>query len=329
MSRTATKSRLTPSSHASGAGGGRRSSTLVLADPGKRGLALLLVTGVILTIFAGRLFDIQGIRGEALATAALDQRLRTTDLPATRGSILDSAGQPLAVTVEARNLTADQTLITDTAAVAAQLAPLLGADADVLATRLTGTKRFMYIAKGLTPQTWDRIAELRLPGIMSEATTRRIYPAGEVGANVVGFVGADAAGLGGIEYAFQDQLAGTSGSQTSERNPGGRVIPTSSSSTVDAIPGQDVLLTIDRDIQYVAQNSIASLVRTTGAKSGTVVVMDPRTGDLLALATAPTFDANKPALSDDADRGNRIFTDAFEPGSTSLLMQLHPRRHLL
>ncbi|MDP4803473.1 MAG: penicillin-binding protein 2 [Candidatus Nanopelagicales bacterium] len=322
MSRTATKPRVTPSSGKSGAGSGRRPSPLVLADPGKRGLALLLVTGVILTIFAGRLFEIQGIRGEALATAALDQRLRTTDLPALRGAILDSAGQPLAVTVEARNLTADQTLIKDAAAVGAQLAPLLGVDADVLATRLTGTKRFIYIAKGLTPQTWDRISELRLPGIMSESTSRRIYPAGEVGANVVGFVGADAAGLGGIEYAFQEQLAGVSGSQTSERNPRGRVIPTSSSNTIDAVPGQDVQLTIDRDIQYVAQNSIASLVRTSGAKSGTVVVMDPRTGDLLALATAPTFDANKPALSDDADRGNRILTDAFEPGSTSKLITL-------
>lgn len=299
-----------------------RRPTLAMADPGKRGLALLIVTGVILTIFAGRLFEIQGIRGDALASAALDQRLRTTDLPAARGAILDSAGQPLAVTVEARNLTADQTLITDPAAVAEQLGPLLGADAGVLAERLTGTKRFMYIAKGLTPQTWDRISDLRLPGIFSETTSRRIYPAGDVAANVVGFVGADAQGLGGVEYAFQEKLAGVSGTQTSEKNPNGRVIPTASSATVAAVPGQDISLTIDRDIQYVAQDAIASMVASSRAKSGSVVVMDPRTGDLLALATAPTFDANKPALTDTEDRGNRIITDAFEPGSTSKVITL-------
>lgn len=325
MSRTAMRPRVVPTSAQSGRSGGAdrgRRTSLVLADPAKRGLALLVVTGVILTIFAGRLFELQGIRGEALASAALDQRLKTTDLPAARGTIFDSSGQPLAVTVEARNVTADQTLITDPAVVAEKLSPLLGADASVLAERLTGTKRFMYLAKGLTPETWDRIADLRLPGVFSEVTSRRIYPAGDVAANVVGFVGADATGLGGVEHAFQDQLAGLAGSSTAERNPSGRVIPTASSTTVDAVPGQDITLTIDRDIQYVAQDAIAQIVATSRAKSGSVVVMDPRTGELLAMATAPTFDANKPALSDTNNRGNRILTDAFEPGSTSKVITL-------
>ena len=234
------------------------------------------MTAVVLTIFAGRLVDLQVVKGEELASAALDQRLRTESVPSLRGSILDANGEPLAVTVEARNVTADQTLIADPQAVGEALAPILGADADVLATRLTGTRRFIYVAKGVTPETWREIADLRLPGIFSEDTSRRLYPGQELAANVVGFVGADGAGLGGIEYAFQDELAGVAGSRTYERGPGGRVIPTAQRSSVEGTPGADITLTIDRDIQHVAQKAILHKVWETGARSGTVVVWIPR-----------------------------------------------------
>ncbi len=283
---------------------------------------LLIATGVVLTLFAGRLIELQAVRGESLASAALDQRLRTLELPAQRGTILDSGGDALAVTMEARNLTADQTLVTDPAAVAAELGPVLGADPAVLAERLTGDRRFIYLAKGLTPETWDRIEALRLPGIFSEPASRRIYPAGDLAANVVGFVGSDGAGLGGLEYAYQDQLAGVAGTQTFERGPGGRVIPTGANSMTEATTGTTVRLTIDRDIQYVAQQAIAKRVAQSRADSGTIVVMDPRTGEILALATAPTFDPNKAASATDSNRGNRALTNVFEPGSTSKLMTL-------
>jgi cell division protein FtsI (penicillin-binding protein 3) len=293
-----------------------------MADPRRRGTILLVATGVVLTIFGGRLVELQAVRGEALASAALDQRLRTTEIPAQRGTILDSSGEALAVTMAARDLTADQTLVTDPAAVAAQLGPILGADPGVLSERLTGDRRFIYVAKGLTPETWDRISALRLPGIFSEATSRRVYPAGDLAANVVGFVGSDGKGLGGMEFAFQSQLAGAAGTRTSEHGPGGRVIPTGANSVTDAQAGTTIELTIDRDIQYVAQQALAEKVAQSRADSGTLVVMDPTTGQILALATAPTFDPNKPASGSDADRGNRALTDVFEPGSTSKLMTL-------
>ena len=280
------------------------------------------MTAVVLTIFAGRLVDLQVVKGEELASAALDQRLRTESVPSLRGSILDANGEPLAVTVEARNVTADQTLIADPQAVGEALAPILGADADVLATRLTGTRRFIYVAKGVTPETWREIADLRLPGIFSEDTSRRLYPGQELAANVVGFVGADGAGLGGIEYAFQDELAGVAGSRTYERGPGGRVIPTAQRSSVEGTPGADITLTIDRDIQHVAQKAILHKVWETGARSGTVVVMDPKTGEILALATAPTFNANEAAIAASNVRGNRALTDTYEPGSTSKIMTI-------
>ena len=175
---------------------------------------------------------------------------------------------------------------------------------------------------GLTPETWDRISALRLPGIFSEPTSRRIYPAGDLAANVVGFVGSEGTGLGGVEYAFQDALAGTPGQVTYERGPGGRVIPTASNSLTEAQGGTSVRLTIDRDIQYVAQQALAQKVAQSRADSGTIVVMDPRTGHILARATAPTFDPNKVATATDANRGNRALANVFEPGSTSKLMTI-------
>ena len=286
------------------------------ADVRRRGTALLIATAIIASIFATRLVDLQEVRGEALADAALSQRLRTLEVPAYRGSILDRSGQPLAVTVEARNITADQSLIEDPAAVAVELAPILEVPQDVLAERLTGDKRFMYIAKGVSPQTWDRISALRLPGIFSEETSQRIYPADNLASHIVGFVQADGTGGGGIESSYNELLTGTPGKQTYERGPGGRVIPTANQSSVAAIPGGDVQLTIDRDIQFVAEEAIRGVVQRSGASSATAVVMDVRTGEILALATAPDFDPNAVTQSLPEERRNRAVTDIFEPGST-------------
>lgn len=283
---------------------------------------LVIGTGLVLTLFGGRLVQLQAVQGDALASAALDQRLRTQAIPASRGTILDHRGDALAVTMQARNLTADQTLVTDPQMVADQLGPILGADPAVLATRLTGDRRFIYVAKGVTPEVWDRISALRLPGIFSEATSRRVYPAGDLAANIIGFVGGEATGLGGLEYAYQTQLAGTPGEQTFERGPGGRVIPTASNSVTDAQQGTSIKLTIDRDIQYVAQQALADTVAESQADSGTLVVMDPTTGRILALATAPTFDPNNAASATASNRGNRALTDVFEPGSTSKIITL-------
>ena len=285
-------------------------------DSRKRGTALLLATAIVASVFATRLVDLQAVRGEALADAALSQRLRTLEVPAYRGSIVDRSGQPLAVTVEARNITADQTLIEDPAAVAVELAPILEVPQDVLAERLTGDRRFMYISKGVSPQTWDRIEALRLPGIFSEETSQRIYPAGNLASHIVGFVQADGSGGGGIESAFDDVLTGTPGTQTYERGPGGRVIPTQNQASVAAIPGGDVRLTIDRDIQFVAQEAIEGVVQRSGASSATAVVMDVQTGEILAMATAPDFDPNAVTQSLPEERRNRAITDIFEPGST-------------
>lgn len=293
-----------------------------LGDYSKRGLILILVMSLMFLIFAVRLVDLQAIRGGELASAALDQRLRTQEIPAQRGMIVDTNGTALAITVEARDVTADQSMIEDPVVVGQALSPILGADADILANRLTGDRRFMYVAKGISPDKWEQIAELRLPGIFSETTSRRIYPAGDLAANIIGFVGDEGSGLGGYEYAYEKELGGTPGEVTFEGGPGGRAIPTAANVRINAEQGVDIQLTIDSDIQFVAQQAISEAVTQAGASDGTVVVMDPKSGHILALATAPTFDANDPTMSDEQNLKNRPLTDAFEPGSTSKVMTL-------
>jgi cell division protein FtsI (penicillin-binding protein 3) len=291
-------------------------------DPVRRLRAWQLCLLFVLTIVAARVIDLQAIQGPTLAAAGDKARLRTVVLPAVRGQITDVNGVPLATTVAAKNITVDQTLVKDPATEAASLAAVLGGDASVYATRMTGERRFVYLAKSVTPEVWAKVSALKLPGVFSEVSSTRVYPAGSVAANVVGYVRADGHGGSGLEYGFDQQLAGAAGSQSFQSSARGTEIPTADSSGTDAIPGMGVTLTIDRDIQWMAQDAIAKQVKAAKADSGTVVVMDPRTGQIYALATVPTFDPNKPADAAQADIRNRAVTDAFEPGSTSKIMTM-------
>ena len=286
---------------------------LRLADPGRRLRGGVVVLAFVLSLFGARLVQLQGLDAPTYAAAAEQGRLRTVALPAARGTITDRNGVALATTVAAVNITSDQTKVVDPAATARALAPVLKMDAVELQEKLTGDARFVYVAKTVTPATWRAVRDLDhpdpdiegLPGIYAEQTSKRVYPAGQVGANIVGFVGAEGKGLGGIEYALDSTLAGRDGTATYELSAGGRRIPSGVDTERDAVPGTDVRLTIDRDIQYVAQRAIAKAVASTRSQSGTVIVYRPSTGDLLAVATAPTFDPNKPGAAPAEDRGNR------------------------
>ena len=202
------------------------------------------------------------------------------------------------------------------------MAPILAVDPAALAARLTGDRRFVYVAKNITPENWQRISDLGLPGILKEGTSKRVYPSGTLASNLVGFVGADGKGLGGLESGLQDVLAGTDGEQTYERGQGGRAIPTAQHSKIEAVAGSTIALTIDRDIQYAAEKALAEKVAESRAESGSVVVMDPHTGKILALANYPTFDPNDISKSRSSDLGNRALSDVFEPGSTAKTMTM-------
>lgn len=292
------------------------------ADPRRRLVTVGILVAMVMSLFAGRLLQLQGVEAAAYAATAEAERLRTVSMPATRGAITDANGIALATTVDAVNVTADQTQIADPVAVAAALAPVLGEPITSLANKLDGDLRFAYVAKEITPKKWDEVAELRLPGIYSEPTAKRVYPQGSLGAAVLGFVGSDGHGLEGLEYSWDKALAGKDGEVTYESAAGGRRIPSADSETEESVAGVDVQLTINRDIQFIAERAIRAKVNQAAADSGTVVAMDPRTGEVLAMATYPSLDPSKPTAAADADRGNRAVTEIYEPGSTSKVMTM-------
>lgn len=298
----------------------RRLRVRRLGDPRRRLRVALVVLAFVLSLFFGRLLQLQGVDASVYATRAEQERLVSQVVPAARGAILDRNRVALAATVDARNVTADPTLVKDPAATAAALAPVLGVDAATLTRELSRKDtRFVYLAKEVSPQTWDAVRKLDLAGIFDEPVSKRVYPNGSLAANVVGFLGADGKPLGGLEYALDQRLRGTNGRETFEAALG-KQIPGATNRLQPPVPGSDVVLTIDRDIQWAAQQAIAAKVAEAGAASGTVVVLDPKTGEVLAMATAPTFDPSRPGRAPAADRGNRVVSEVYEPGSTGKLV---------
>jgi cell division protein FtsI (penicillin-binding protein 3) len=288
--------------------------------------ALLLV----FTVFGCRLVQLQGLDSSALAAAALDSRETTHALPADRGDILDRDGLKLATTVERRNVTVDQTLVPayrqddkvpvqekGVAAAAAKLAPILQMTQAELVKDLSGRKRFGYVKKDVEPQVWNDVNALKIPGLFSEQASRRTYPGGSVGASMVGFLSKDGRAMAGIERTENTVLKGTDGALTYERGSGGQQIATGTTTETDPVPGGDVQLTIDMDLQWKVQQGLAKQVKATKSDSGTAVVENIRTGEVLAMADAPTFNANTPGTAKPENLGNRALTDVFEPGSTS------------
>src|SRR5262249_54236988 len=297
-----------------------RRPLLRLGNPLRRVSAGFAAVCVLLAILGGRLVQLQGGDAGQLAKAAQDQRLRTFDVPAVRGPILDRDGNVLAYSVDARTIVADPTIVPDPAGTASRLAPLVGVPAATLLGQLsrTGTRN-VVLARGLEPSQATRVTELNLPGVFSLADTTRLYPAHGVGANVVGFAGRDGAGLMGIEQQYNDLLAGKNGQLVAEGGQGGQLIPGTVRRQLDAVPGSTVQLTLDEDLQYVTQSALDGAVRRSGARGGEAVVLT-RTGEILALAATPTFDAQ--AAHDGRVRNGALLADpavssVFEPGSVN------------
>jgi cell division protein FtsI (penicillin-binding protein 3) len=267
-----------------------------------------------------------------VASAALKSRLYVGAVPAMRGDITDANGVVLATSIERRNVTADQTAVPEykkrvngvrqtvgVQGAAADLAPILGKSAAELFTTLSGDRRFVYVAKGITPLNWRKILALGIPGVFSEQTSTRSYPSSSASASLVGWVGGDGTAGGGLELLLDAKLEGKPGRSTYEQSQDGRIIPTGEQQTTPAVPGRDVRLTVDNDLQWFAQNAIAQKVKETQALSATVVVMRVKTAQLVAVASYPSFDPNNIATA----RGNltdKAFGEAFEPGSIAKVM---------
>jgi cell division protein FtsI (penicillin-binding protein 3) len=291
--------------------------------PGRRLVALLAVLAVGFSGILFRLVVLQVKDASALEGLALKQRLQEVALPATRGTIYDRNDQALAMSLPAKAVYADPALVTDAAGEAAAIARTLGLDAITVQAELTETgadgsaKRFVYVARGVDVATAKRLADQDLAGIGFLGESRRVFPAGELAPQVLGFVGTDGTGLAGLEYQYQRILAGRSGRQVFQEDPNGTLIPQAGSTAIRPVPGDDLVLTIDREIQYRAQEALATAVKQNHAAGGTIVVMDPRTGEVLAMASYPWFDPNRFSDANPQLIRNRAVTDMYEPGSVN------------
>jgi len=295
--------------------------------PRRASNARIVSVGVVLviawTLVGYRLTVVQGAHAEEFAARGLEQRLQRETLAADRGTIFDRDGRELAVTVEGVTVYANPHEISDPEAVASLLAPLVGLNPTDLAQELATDAAFVYVARQLDPEDADPIRDAGLTGIHFLSEPRRVYPTGPLAAHVVGFVqDGDNTGLEGVELFYEAELAGTPGELLVERDPEGRVIPQGDYRVEPAEQGSDLVLTIKSEIQYAATNALAAAMERTNSAAGSIVVLDPETGEILAMVNLPSFDPNDRTGATTDDMRNRAVTDVFEPGSTQKLVTI-------
>ena len=257
-------------------------------------------------------------------------------LPAHRGDITDAAGNVLATTVDRRDILVDQTLVAGYKRVengkrvpagvkgaAKDLVKVLGGSPQTLMPKLIGTSKGALLAKGVTPEVAREVLRLPIPGIGVAEASRRTYPGGTTAANLLGFVSSQTGdAFGGIEHAYDGVLGGRPGSLSYERGRDGTRIPTGYTDETDPKPGSIVRLTVDRDLQWRAQQISQAQLAAVGAQSIDVVILDAKTADVLALSTVPTFDPNNPGRGGAGLQRNRPLLDVFEPGSTAKVITI-------
>ena len=286
-----------------------------------------LLISMVVSVFAVRLFQLQGVDAQAYVAKARAEGVVTVSLPAARGAITDRNGVALADSVDGLMLVADPTLTVEHASeIATIIARRLDVDYfDVLSRLRKPYTRFQYVARRVpATQAREVVAEIDAHGYTGIDMRRdpvRSYPADDVAANLVGFLNEEGQAAEGAELGFDRLLAGRDGTATYEVGGGNR-IPLGDNSTVPARAGKDLTLTIDRDVQFYAQRVLRQAVQQARGESGSAVVMDSRTGELLALADFPTYDANQPSLSGSADLGSRAVREHYEPGSVEKVLTM-------
>lgn len=268
------------------------------------------------TLVAVRLVWIQAVAAPAYAEKAFNQRLRDIELPPRRGTVYDREGEPLAVSVEARTIFVSPNRISDKQSVAQALADTLGGDVNTYLTKLQKDSGFEYVARKVDMDRAKELEDLEIEGVGFLDDYRRLYPSGELACQVLGFVGIDDQGLAGIEKQYQDVLGGTPGIVLGERDPKGQPIPGGVQKQIDPSHGHDIVLTIDKDIQYQTQVELARAVKEWGAKSGSVIILNPRNGEIYAMASTPGFNPNDYGKAKPDATRNKPASDAYEPGST-------------
>lgn len=320
----------------------RLSAPFQLVDGKNRMRGLLIGALLVFSLFAARLVDLQVVRGDAMAAEAKGMRTVTVAEPAERGRIYDRNGTPLALSIPGRDVTVDPTLVTDIDYYAQQLAPILDVKPETLRERLkpvqlaSGPSRFAYLARSVPEAKWQQIRQIPqagttrtgLPGVLGRVTSVRHYPSGALGANFLGHTnlkddkdGGGYVGVSGLEQMLDSRLSGEDGFKTYEQSASGKQIPTGTAREKASTPGSSYTLTIDRDIQWATQSALERQRKNLDADAMIAVVMEIKTGNILALAQAPTDDPG------DKNRKSENLRDlpvemAFEPGSTAKVITI-------
>src|SRR2546428_5289667 len=288
------------------------------AENAHRRIAFVAIALVLWMLAIGaRLVQLQIHQHDDLDARARNQQLSSIDTAPTRGQVLDRQGRELARSLDTESFYSDPGEVKNVDETARKIASLTGVDRAELVRRLNGAKdankKFIWIVRRLEMERAHKLDALELDGVYSRKEPKRYYPNDTLAAHVLGFVDTDEIGLAGVEQSYNEKIRGAGGKVFLERDRDRRVFE---SYEVRPHPGQTVVLTIDQTIQYRTEQALSAAVDRAHAKSGAAIVMDPRTGEILALANAPTFDPNQPAANSAEARANGALQNIYEPGST-------------
>jgi cell division protein FtsI (penicillin-binding protein 3) len=284
--------------------------------PEWRATALFAVLLAGLAGLLGRGVYLQGIHDDFLQEKGNARYSRVIEVGAHRGLISDRNGEPLAVSTPVESVWASPPDVDADRQQIKKLAQILGMDSKEVKNRLFDTSRdFVYLKRLLPPDQVEKVVNLNLPGVMLQREYRRYYPLGEETAQTLGFTGQDDIGQEGMEFALQEQLAGKPGSQRVIKDNRGYIVEDAGSLNASK-PGSDIMLSLDNNLQHIAYRELENTVNQHHAKSGAVVVLDARSGEVLALANYPGYNPNNRGNTSSKAMRNRAITDLFEPGST-------------
>ena len=282
----------------------------------RRLVALLVCVLLAFVAVAVKLVKVQVVDGPRFAQVGESQLVHTEHLPAARGTIFDRNGVELAMTIRQSTVWANPRAVTDPAAAAGALAPVLGVDVEVLLERLRTPAAFVYLARTIPDGVAKQVQELALDGVYLMDEPKRFTPASDLALPLLGMVGTDNEGLGGVELLYEEQLAGQPGMVVVEQDPTGLPLPGGVRERQPSVRGDDLVLTIDRAIQYEAERSLAAEIQKAKAKGGVAVVMEVATGEIVAMANLVADDGENVRQAP----SNLAVTQAYEPGSVNKMI---------
>jgi cell division protein FtsI (penicillin-binding protein 3) len=273
-----------------------------------------------IALIAGRLIYLQGFRSEQYRNQAREQQSGFLEVSSSRGEILDRRLEELAISVRADSLFAEPHKIKDRLAAAQLLSPILGVSPDEIHKKLLSGRHFVYLGRKLAPAEVEAVRALGLAGLGFQKERKRVYPGGELACHLLGFVGLEDEGLSGVEYLYNDLLKGNKTKVYLRLNAKRESFERLSDT---ALPdGHTIILNIDRSVQYATERVLKETVEKHRAINGSAIIMDPETGEMLAMASYPTFDPNRYGESHEESRRNRGILEIYEPGSTFKLMTI-------